>query len=55
MKKLSIYSYVGYAFVVFALLIWFNISYDNYVLGMLIFGTILLLRDLYFYYVKKEV
>jgi len=41
---------VGYVFVVFALLVGFNIGYDSYVLGMLIFGGILLLRDVIFYY-----
>jgi len=50
--KLSAYSYIGYFFILFALLFWYSVGFDYTILGMLIFGTILLLRDLIIYYRK---
>jgi len=52
MINLSIYSYVGYILIIFALLAWYAVEFDNYILGMLIFGGILLLRDVIVFYRK---
>ena len=52
--KLSIYSYVGYGFILFALLFWYSVGFDYTILGMLIFGGILLLRDIIIYYKKGK-
>ena len=47
--KLSAYSYVGYGFILFALLFWYAVGFDSTILGMLIFGGIISLRDVIYY------
>ena len=52
--KLSAWSWIGYAWIIAALIFWQYRGYDSIILGMLILGGILLLRDVILHYFGKE-